>query len=196
MVAQPRSMLAAPAPQVSAVELGPEAVVAVADDVAAGEAAADEAVADELEQAEAEASAPALSVALDADSVAEASVAFKQVEGLAPLAPEVALDLPAEQSVVDDLPSPIASVVDALQPVLGAVLAGITLPTPLSNEPVAPMGPITPAPGSIGLSSAASSAGWLPSCTSLLLLAMWHTVWRHKRRLPSVIVLPNLAPPG
>jgi hypothetical protein len=55
---------------------------------------------------------------------------------------------------------------------------------------------MTATPASIGSSSAAAAAAWVPTLASLTLLAVWHAVWRQSRRLASFIVLPNLAPPG
>jgi hypothetical protein len=63
---------------------------------------------------------------------------------------------------------------------------------PVLPEPTAPFSAL---PASIGLSTTAA-AGWLPSFAQLTVLDHWRP-WSHTApRGRSVIVLPNLAPPG
>jgi hypothetical protein len=72
----------------------------------------------------------------------------------------------------------------------------LTPAEPFKSDPIVPARTMTATPASIGSSSAAAAAAWVPTLASLTLLAVWHAVWRQSRRLASFIVLPNLAPPG
>jgi hypothetical protein len=51
-------------------------------------------------------------------------------------------------------------------------------------------------PPSIGLQSQQAIGGWLPVLGSLSLVGLWQALWHLGRSLSSVIVVPNLAPPG
>jgi len=63
-------------------------------------------------------------------------------------------------------------------------------------QPVVPPQSRTALPATPASSSGAAAAGWLPVVTSLNLQDGWSSVHHPGRKLPSVIVLPNLAPPG
>jgi hypothetical protein len=105
--------------------------------------------------------------------------------------------LVADEPVIDVSSAPAEDApradVDTFEP-LAPVDAthGVTLLSP-TPEPATPLQ--TKMPGSIGLPNTAA-AGQLPSLTPLPGPDIFRGVWPHARRLPSVIVLPNLAPPG
>jgi hypothetical protein len=68
---------------------------------------------------------------------------------------------------------------------------------PLSSAPTAPT-PVTDAsaPTTLGWSSSAAVASWLHTTAATAIPQLWGTLSPAGRKLPSVIVLPNLAPPG
>lgn len=65
---------------------------------------------------------------------------------------------------------------------------------PLSSAPAASPAE-SAAGGGIGLHMP-QATGWVPLTASLALLGAWQVVWRTSRVLPSIVLIPNLAPPG
>jgi hypothetical protein len=99
-----------------------------------------------------------------------------------------------EELVVDD---PVRVDMDSFEPFLPVTTPHWATNESFSTQPATPdPTPVTTAlPGGIGLpnSSATGQTPFFPAPTAP---DAWRHLWQHARRLPSVIVLPNLAPPG
>jgi hypothetical protein len=100
----------------------------------------------------------------------------------------------AEEPVADD---PVTVDVDNFEP-----LPPITTTHPATNESFGsqpatpdPTPAATALPGSIGLPNS-SASGQTPFLTAPTAPDVWRGLWQDTHRVPSVIVLPNLAPPG
>ena len=97
------------------------------------------------------------------------------VEAAAQFSGAIDNDLPLGSPTIDDAP----------------------LSAPINNQPQSPL-PALPVGGSSGGGgfSSSPSAGWLPTWIPVSVEQSWRSVHPFGRKLPSVIVLPNLAPPG
>jgi hypothetical protein len=132
----------------------------------------------------------------DASSQSEAptTIRFTELNATASF-PQPALA--AEASVVDAPSAPAEDApradVDGFEPLVAIDTTHWATHASPTSVPMAPV--TTTLPGSIGLPNSAA-AGQVPSLTALTAADTFRGVWHHARRLPSVIVLPNLAPPG
>jgi hypothetical protein len=113
------------------------------------------------------------------------------------VADAIAMEIIAENlAVVADQLTP--SVISPSPVPFAAQSVSASAPRDSSNsDPIRPdlTPPFSALPASIGLSSGAA-AGWLPSFTPLAVHDVWRPWSYPMRRVQSVIVLPNLAPPG
>jgi hypothetical protein len=143
-------------------------------------------------------------------SVGRVSAEMLDIHDAVPLQPSIASTI-RTRAQLELLPPAQAS--SSVEPVSAAdgpagssfeiPLAPLAVSTSTSNSTQRPLGdqprlPMTALPASTASSSSTSSmTGSLPSSISTLAMAdIWHVMRRHSPRAPSVIVLPNLAPPG
>jgi hypothetical protein len=112
-----------------------------------------------------------------------ASAAFPQ--------PALVSEAPVVDASLADAEDVLQSIdVDSFEPIVPRDTTHFVSPTPTPTAPLT-----SKLPASIGLPNTAG-AGQLPSLTALTAPDRFRAVWPRAGRLPSVIVLPNLAPPG
>jgi hypothetical protein len=116
----------------------------------------------------------------------------------AAVSPDKWPELTSTRAMIADLPAAQAASSGSVEPPQSACCAATHGPlSPIQPSKAPSDAPATAAlPASVGTPSTAASGGVLTFSPAASMRGTWQSLYPIGRKVPSVIVLPNLAPPG